>query len=490
MRRSHSFLSRSSLGLSRSALGLSRSALGSALGLVVVCGLGPAACSASKDAGGDVPLGDSGSTAVDTGEHGDSFVPGTDADEDGGLKVGDALPPTDAVSGCSSGDCDKDGYIAGKDDCNDLDGTINPEAYDFEDDKVDNDCDGTADNPVTSCDPAATANPQDFARAADLCAQRSKTKAGTIFDPMVKAEWWSTKVSGGFLPTSTIVAGNTHAAAVKIIPSFGGNASRKGASMMGLSSGPWATTDPGQRPPGAVGMDGSSGGVSNPCAAIPLDAAGCKSLTNGTTPLIPLSINDYTELRITVQVPSNAQAMLFDFSFLSSEFSEFWHSSFNDAFFALATTKAFTNANVAKDSTGSAITVNSGFFQLCPKPPGPSGLANPASIANCVGTDGDAAKLIFGTLKGTSYDGAGIGSTDDTVMSSASGGGSKKYVYGGGSGWLTTKFAVTPGEKITLRLMIMDTSDAILDSAALIDHMTWEKSPPKTATGETDRPPR
>ena len=105
---------------------------------------------------------------------------------------------------------------------------------------------------------------------------------------------------------------------------------------------------------------------------------------------------------------------------------------------------------------------------------------------NCVGDDGDKAKLIFGTLAGTKFDGAGIGSTDDTVKDPTSG---HTYIYGGGSGWLTTKFGVEPGEVIVLRLMIMDTSDGFLDSAAIVDNMSWEKAPPKTATGDTGRPP-
>ena len=37
------------------------------------------------------------------------------------------------------------------------------------------------------------------------------------------------------------------------------------------------------------------------------------------------------------------------------------------------------NANVAKDAKGLAITVNSGFFQLCPKAPGPAGMVPPSS---------------------------------------------------------------------------------------------------------------
>ena len=44
------------------------------------------------------------------------------------------------------------------------------------------------------------------------------------------------------------------------------------------------------------------------------------------------------------------------------------------AFFVLVTSKNFQGTNVAKDQNGLAVTVNSGFFQLCPVAPGPSGL--------------------------------------------------------------------------------------------------------------------
>ena len=412
----------------------------------------------------------------------DTAVPQLDApvEDTSGFNV-DALPETDGSVSCATGDCDKDGYTAADGDCNDLDGTVNPEAFDFLADKLDNDCNGVVDDPVVNC--AADTTSKDAlvaARAMDMCRQKTRTKAGPVFDPLTKAEWFSTKRTG---ITTTIVPGNEHSIAIDVLGAFGTNAPRNGTSMFGLQSGPMLSKDP----RASKWMDGGGAKVADGCAAIPLNVDDCKSLTNGTSPLpgVPTAIADYTELRLSIQVPSNAQAMTFDFSFLSTEFNQYWHTAFNDAFFAIATTKKFTT-NVAKDATGLAVTVNSGFFQLCPAKPGPAGIISPEALVNCVGVDGDKTKSIFGTLRGTNFDGAGIGSTDETVVDAASG---KKYIYGGGSGWLTTKFGVEPGEKIVLRLMIMDTSDGILDSGAIIDNMSWEKAPPKTATGDTGRPP-
>jgi hypothetical protein len=439
------------------------------------------ACSAGNDKGAPSNLGpdDDGGATHDSGTIGpDSRVGG----DDGGLNL-DALPEVDATS-CSSGDCDKDGYTTATGDCNDLDGTINPEAYDFPGDAIDNDCDGTVDDPVANCAAdGASKDPTQFVRSADMCQQKSKTKTGAIFDPLVKAEWWTSKASGGFPPGATIGAGLNHASAVGVLPTFGSNAARNGTNMFLLQSGPILSTDP----RGSSAMDGDGNTVGDGCSAIPLNADDCKSLTNGTAPIpgFPTGIEDYSEIRVTIHVPSNAQSMTFDFAFWSTEFNEYWHSPFNDAFFAIAQTSKFTT-NVAKDSSGSAITVNSGFFQLCPAPPGPAGVSTPAALSNCVGVGGDASKKIFGTLAGTNFDGAGKGSSDDTTVDPADG---NTYVYGGGSGWLTTKFGVDPGETIVVRFMIMDTSDGILDSAVLLDNFSWEKAPPKTATGDTTRPP-
>ena len=331
------------------------------------------ACSAGNDKGTPGNLGpDDGGTTHDSAVIGpDSRLPG----DDGGLNL-DALPETDATGTCSDGDCDKDGYTASTGDCNDLDGTINPEAYDFPGDSIDNDCNGTADDPVANCTAdTASKDPTQFVRSADMCQQKSKTKAGSIYDPLVKAEWWTSKASG-FLGAS-IDSGLNHSSAVGILGAFGSNAARNGANMFLLQSGPILATDP----RGSSAMDGDGNTVPDGCSAIPLNADDCKSLTNGTAPIpgFPTAVEDYSELRVTIKVPSNAQSMTFDFSFWSTEFNEYWHSPFNDAFFAIAKTSKF-ETNVAKDSTGSAITVNSGFFQLCPAPPGPSGVSTPAAF--------------------------------------------------------------------------------------------------------------
>jgi len=434
------------------------------LPVLLVSGLFVIACSSEKDmSGGPASLKDSG-VAGDTSVTDETAV----AEDSGGFNVSEIGTPEASGTGCigSDPDCDGDGYKVSEGDCNDKDGTINPDAYDFEGDGVDNDCDGTVDNPVKDCTATVgSTDPIQFARAADLCPQHSKSKkTGAIYDPIANVEFGkSTKMT-----------------ASKVISAFGENKPRNGTTLFGLQSGPLLAADP--RKSTALDIFPTS----NACAAIPLKDADCKSLSSGTISPFGASVQDMQEVRMYIRVPSNAKAMVFDFAFFSSEFNEFWNSSFNDAFFVLVTSKKIAGLNVAKDSKGKALTVNSGFFQLCPKP-GSVTVAKPEALSSapCVGTTGDATATppILGTLKGTNFDGAGIGSSDDTV------GTTTKYVYGGGSGWLTTKFEVEPGESMVVRFMVMDTSDGILDSGAIVDNIRWEKAPPKVPTGEVERPP-
>jgi hypothetical protein len=64
-------------------------------------------------------------------------------------------------------------------------------------------------------------------------------------------------------------------------------------------------------------------------------------------------------------------------------------------------------------------------------------------------------------LTGTGFDTADDGWCDSDSLE------------GGGTGWLQTRGNVVPGEVITLRIAIWDTSDHILDSIAVIDAFTW-----------------
>jgi hypothetical protein len=396
------------------------------------------------------------------------FAPDAGAGSEGGAHT-DAGPgsPDAAADGptfCMNDDCDGDGYSPPAD-CNDEDPLINPEAYDFLADNVDNDCDGKVDDPVLTCETIPSSppgTPTDFARAADLCAQNSQTHAGTVFDPLVRAEWGQVQ---GLGPGQTLWTSMTKPTIqTAIASSLGSNTARQGKTMVGLANGPWAAADPRD----SAALDPSGFQLSDACSDIPLMGTDCASLTNGSASG-GVNVQDWAELALTVHVPSNVKSVVFDFAFWSSEFSQWWDSAANDAFFVLVTSKELAGQNVARDSHGLAVTVNSGYFQLCPAPPGPAMLAEPTAIENCVGVGGDPSQMIFGSLAGSGYDGAAK-STNDTVAAMNG----DLFIYGGGSGWLTTKFAVTPGEQIQMRVIIADTFDGLKDSAVLFDNMRWE----------------
>jgi hypothetical protein len=392
-----------------------------------------------------------------------------------GAKSGGFTPDGGADSGlfanCGHPDCDGDGYTTPAD-CNDADPRINPEAFDFPGDGVDNDCDGVVDDPVLTCEtiPASSpGSPEDFARAADLCAQHAITNAGTVFDPLVHASWGQVQ---GLGPGETLWTSQTKPTQVAIASTFGQNQPRQGKTMAGLANGLWATSDPRSDP----ALDPAGFHINDACSDIPLTGQDCASLTDGT-PAGAVSVQDWAELALTVKIPTNVQTAVFDFAFFSSEFNQWWSSAANDSFFVLVTSQGFQGQNVAKDANGLAITINSGFFQLCPAPPGPPGLSadKSAALETCVGVAGDAAQSILGTLAGTGYDGAALGPNDTANAVSGA-----EYVYGGGSGWLTAKFPVVPGETLQMRVIIADTFDGLKDSAVLFDALRWE---PITETG-------
>jgi hypothetical protein len=445
------------------------------------------ACSAGTKGGPGNLNGDGGSPGNETGTIG--FDAGGEVPTIGGFETGaiEGGGGTGEGGACHSAtDCDGDGFTAAQGDCDDSDATINPHAYDFPGDGVDNDCDGTKDNPVDSCAPSTSSKAAvDFARAADLCPQRSTdSTTGKPYDFLVSATWEGVSGLGPFQTQAASISGD-----------LGDMKTRLGGSMIGMSNGKWGFNDPEADDP----LEGMSGSGVDGCAKIPLKGADCTALTNGTSSGGAVTVHDYTELKVVVNAPSNANAMQFDFAFMSSEFDQYYNSNFNDAFFAIVTTSAIAGQNVSKDSKGNAITINSGFFALCPTTSQASGDTS-GGLGNCVGITGapSASPPVLGGLPGTNYDGAsattttGLGTTiTGDVMSSGGEFGlpATINVYGGGTGWLTTQFQVKPGEQVTIRFMVMDASDGVLDSAVLIDHITWQKAPPEISTGGVDRPP-
>ena len=169
----------------------------------------------------------------------------------------------------------------------------------------------------------------------------------------------------------------------------------------------------------------------------------------------------------------------FDFAFFSSEFNQWhWQSAANDAFFVLVTSKMFNGQNVARDAHGLAVSVDSGFFQLCPAPPGPTGLQEASAIENCVGPTGLASQSIYGTITGTGFDGAGFGTSNPSAPDTASAVNGDVYVYGGGTGWLTATFPTVPGEQLEMRVIVEDTFDGLKHSTALFDHLAFSPEAP------------
>lgn len=405
------------------------------------------------------------SSSAGAGGSGDAGTTGTAGTA--GVGIGGSAGAGVDVS-CGYPDCDGDGY-ATPEDCNDTDAAINPDAYDFLDDKIDNDCSGQVDNPVESCEPSPSAeNPTgtalEFARAMDICPQKSKNKAGAVVDPLLKFDWG--KVSGPGLGQQNWTSQTKPALQTNIVSSFGQNQPRRGLNMAGLSTGRWGS----KNPYAEDALDPAQYGLNDACAAIPLAPDDCKILSNGS-PKGGVSVQDFAELDLWLQVPSNVKGVSFDFAFFTSEFTQFWNAATNDAFFVLASTSTMQGVNVAKQANGTGISVNSGFFQLCPKvaPPNLTPDKLPA-VANCVGNDGDAMAGILGSITGTYYDGSGQMPPSQTV---ASVDGKKVYLYGGGTGWLSTALPVTPGEQIMLRFMIMDTFDGLKDSSVLLDNWKW-----------------
>jgi len=143
----------------------------------------------------------------------------------------------------------------------------------------------------------------------------------------------------------------------------------------------------------------------------------------------PSDVNDYTELKLVMNVPSNVEGFAFDFNFMSGEFPTFVCSEFDDTFLAVLDSEAF-QGNVSFDSQGNRVSINIGFFDVC----------NPALGPDCTG-DGD--------LAGTGFDGHG------------------------GTGWLTTVAPLVGGEKATLTFILFDEGDHFWDSLALIDNFRW-----------------
>ena len=336
-----------------------------------------------------------------------------------------------------STDYDGDGYTRADGDCRECDPTINPGAYDIGGDNIDQDCDGTIDNPYNQCDGAlpASGNAYDHARAMGLCRVADEHSWGVLEARFVRAD--------GETPC-------TDSRQYRIMTEFGpGNQPTEGQQMAVYSSG----TARARGQSGWVQPDGSgynAGTTSNPPYNIP-PAAGCTTGQPG---------RDSCGLRVKLRAPTNAHSFSFNFSFFTSEYPEWLCTAYNDAFVAYYYGELNTqsNKNISFDSQGNPVSVNNGFFSVPGWPP-PSGGTHPK-------------------LNNTGFDGVCNNPSNSTYR--------QPSICGGGTDWLFTTAPVKPGEEFDLHFSIWDTGDSQWDSTVLIDNFRWSGASASIVTGVYD----
>ncbi|MBK7581291.1 MAG: putative metal-binding motif-containing protein [Myxococcales bacterium] len=391
----------------------------------VFLGLGVAAlgCAANNGAANDgESSGGSAGAAPETGG-----APSTG----GGLNLGGASSGG-ATAYCSNPGPDADGDGFTTDDCNDCDPNVNPGALDVAGNGIDEDCNGVADDTVTSCDSVIvgldSADALDAARAIGLChfATASDKHWGVVSAKYVMADG-----SPGMNDVS-------HG----LLPDFGPSVSaQEGKRMLVLSSGT-------ARRPSDVDYEDVSGtdtgtmGTAPP--GFPKDSTTCSVQTaSDTTTYNPAA------LELELRVPTNAKSLSFKFDFYTYEFPVFVCSEFNDFFVALLDppSKNAKSGNISFDSQGNPVSVNNGFLEVC--------------AAQEAGGKPFACKLGQSELTGTGFE------------------------DGAATGWLETNAPVSPGEIVKLRFAIWDMGDGILDSTVLIDDLRFSAEP---ASGAVTKP--
>ena len=360
-------------------------------------------------------------------------------------------------------DLDMDNYTTCGGDCCDSTectkpGLANPGAFDELGNNFDDDCNGVADDTILLCDQGLNTNStaaMDFAKAIDICQTATETdnKWGVIDAKITLADGTGVPDKEGY----------------SIRPSFGtGVLPQGGVNLAILSSGGAAAK--GDVAPAYHDFGGYSHVAPN-TSGYPADfyAANGNKIPNapGCPNSSGSSANDPVMFTFRVRVPSNARSFKLYSNFYSAEFPEWTCSPYNDFFVVLLdSTYAGDPANpmdknlafYTPPGTTTKVPVgvnlghgNTGLFTQCVN--GITGCSGTSgSISTCVGTN---------MLAGTGFDDPASGRCDAASL------------VGGGTGWLETRGNVTPGEVITLRIAIWDTTDHILDSLAVVDGFQW-----------------
>lgn len=397
---------------------------------------------------------------------------------------GENVPAEDICTNAADDDCDGtidegndddgDGWGACEGDCCDNlacaadPKKVNPGAFEADSNLLDDDCDGIADNPDPGCVAGDQSDPFSYARALDICRT-------TIEEATGRDQRWGvisvtvTRANGSPLPA------NVTQSAIKKV--FGVNTPRYGETLVLLSTGPAADrADPGWQP-WQAGTDMQTGGADGSVPASWLAANG------GSFPSAPgcpkpggSQVNDPIMLTLQIRVPTNASSFNISSFFMNAEYPEWVCSTFNDFFIMLLTSEwkgvpanptdgnlaIYTAPSGGQFPVGVNLAQGTGLFRQC--------------VNGTMGCQGSNTSTATSCVSQTELAGTGFDELGDACNTTGG-------IVGGGTGWLNTTGNVVPGEVITLRIAIWDTSDAFFDSAALIDSFQWKIDPTTPGTG-------
>lgn len=150
---------------------------------------------------------------------------------------------------------------------------------------------------------------------------------------------------------------------------------------------------------------------------------------NGLVGCAGASTYDCLTLAVTFTVPEDHHTVRFDFEFFSTEYPEYAGQGhlYNDSFTVKVESPSFTFANISTDEAG-----------------------NPINVKNALFTDTECEDF-----SGTGFD-----------ILDAFGG-----CDAGATGLLGSIAPVAPGEVVTITFQLVDSGDALYDSAVMIDHL-------------------
>jgi hypothetical protein len=371
------------------------------------------------------------------------------------------------ADGDGYGRCDGDCCDSIEERCAEDPSLVNPGAYDFPGNELDDDCDGIVDNPLpTDCSPATMISgigARNLVEAMDLCqfTTDEEERWGVLSSQLLRAN--------GVGTTGPLQVGVLEELG-SVVPAV------ENATMAVLSSGEArGVNDPNYT--GNRSVSSNSGQANVP--AVYLNANQGQLASNPNCESGSSEVFDSVLLRLRIRVPTNAQGLQFQFRFFSHEYPIYLCTMFNDFFLALLASQhpdIPDDYNISFDATGNPVSVNNAFFTSCEALScgGNAMLSGPdvSPMDGCVDSlTCNATTNLCETSLGACPDGPG-----DVLAYDPNSGDS------GATAWLTTSAPVVPGEIIWLDFHIWDTGDSALDSLVLLDNFEWLLEPTEVIT--------